>query len=92
MFRLVKDAIKAGVDGIVCSGHELEAIKGVRGSKKLIKVVPGIRPTGYTEKDDQKRKITTNEALKAGADYLVIGRPITQSKNILKALEQISGE
>lgn len=92
---LVKDAIKAKVDGVVCSGHELRQIKGLQGSKKMIKVVPGIRPTWYKQKDDQKRKMTPETAIELGADFLVIGRPITQYKNkkdILKAVDRIVRE
>lgn len=92
---LVKDAIKAKVDGVVCSGHELRQIKGLQGSKKMIKVVPGIRPTWYKQKDDQKRKMTPKDAIELGADFLVIGRPITQYKNkkdILKAVDRIVRE
>ena len=92
VLHLVRNAIKAKVSGIVCSGHELGSIKKLSKHNKLIMVVPGIRPKAYKVKDDQKRKMTPNEALNAGADYLVIGRPITQSKNILKALEDIKRE
>lgn len=91
---LVKDVVKAKVHGIVCSGHELETVKHLPISKKMIKVVPGIRPASYTLKDDQKRKMTAKEALAFGASLIVIGRPITSVKftrknykeNILNAL------
>jgi orotidine-5'-phosphate decarboxylase len=92
VLRLVKDAIKAKVDGIVCSGHELEPINELQGSKLLIKVIPGIRPKWYKTKDDQIRKITPPEAIRLGADYLVIGRPITKSKNFLKVIKNICRE
>ena len=89
---LVKDAIKAKVDGIVCSGHELSSIIKINGSKRLLKIVPGIRPSWYKAKDDQKRKTAPKQALELGADYLVIGRPITESKNILKTFELLRRE
>ena len=92
---LVKDSVKAKVDGIVCSGHELDQIKSLSGSKKLIKVVPGIRPNWYKAKDDQNRKMTPKDAMNRGADFLVIGRPITKNKSketILNSLENIFGE
>ncbi len=89
---LVKDAIKSKVDGIVLSGHELHSIKDIKGSNKLIKIVPGIRPKSYQVKDDQNRVMSPFEAFKFGADYIVIGRPITQSKNILKTLNDICRE
>ena len=84
--RLTRDAIRAGVDGIVCSGHELSLVKQIFGSKSLLKIVPGIRPVWYKKKDDQKRTITPEEAIKSGADYLVIGRPITNSADPVYAL------
>lgn len=89
VLKLAQNAQKAGLWGIVCSGQELKALNRVLGTKRMIKVVPGIRPTWYTKKDDQKRKITPDEAIKLGADYLVIGRPITQAKDPLKALNDL---
>jgi orotidine-5'-phosphate decarboxylase len=79
--KLCRDALKARVDGIVCSGQDLKSVKAIRGSKKLLKIVPGIRPGWYKEKDDQKRIILPEEAFKNGADLIVIGRPILNSKN-----------
>lgn len=75
VLRMVKEAAVAGVDGVVCSGHELKYLAKF----SLLKIVPGIRPKGYNRKDDQKRTVTPEEAIKFGADYLVIGRPITNS-------------
>ena len=57
----------------------------------MIIVVPGIRPANYSnKKDDQKRIITPLKAIKMGADYLVIGRPITSAKNPLKEIKEIN--
>jgi orotidine-5'-phosphate decarboxylase len=67
-------AMEAGCDGVIASGREAAAIKKLAG--KLLVVTPGIRPDGYPE-DDQKRKTTPRQAILAGADYLVVGRPIT---------------
>ncbi len=55
-------------------------------------IVPGIRPekNTYDKKDDQKRTLTPKEAIELGADYLVIGRPITQSKNPLQTIKEIN--
>lgn len=89
VIKLAQNAQKAGLWGVVCSGHELEALNRVPGIKKMIKVVPGIRPAWYTKKDDQKRKITPNKAIQLGADYLVIGRPVTGAKGPLKALKAL---
>jgi len=86
---LTKDAIKAKVDGIICSGLELKNIRRIPESQSLLKVVPGIRPEWYLKKDDQKRTMTPERALKFGADYLVIGRPVLNSKDSMQALKDI---
>jgi orotidine-5'-phosphate decarboxylase len=72
------------LDGIVCSPHELEIVKD---RDLFLSITPGIRT--HNLKDDQKRTMTPKEAIKLGADYLVIGRPITESVNINKALDEI---
>jgi orotidine-5'-phosphate decarboxylase len=74
LFRARK-ALEAGCDGVIASGHEAEKIKHLTRDKLLV-ITPGIRPEGYPE-DDQKRKTTAAAAIQSGADYLVIGRPIT---------------
>ena len=74
----------AGIDGVVCSPHELELVKK---RKSLLSITPGIRINSLD--DDQKRIMTPKEAIDLGADYLVIGRPITASDNIGKSLEEI---
>lgn len=89
VLQLTKDAIKAGVDGIVCSSHELQAVNKIPGMESKLKIVPGIRPEWYTKKDDQVRTMTPAAAISLGVDYLVIGRPITESKNPLKALKKL---
>ena len=77
-------AEQAGIDGVVCSPHELELV-----SKRdsLLSITPGIRVK--ESDDDQKRVMTPKEAIELGADYLVIGRPITASKDINKSLNEI---
>ena len=88
--KLVKYAKKNGLDGIVCSPLEINAIRKEVG-KEMIIVVPGIRPINYSKKnDDQKRTLTPIEAIEMGANYLVIGRPITSSKNPLKTIKEIN--
>ena len=74
LFRARK-ALEAGCDGVIASGREAKAIKTLSKDKLLV-VTPGIRPDGYPE-DDQKRTVTPAQAVAAGADYLVVGRPIT---------------
>lgn len=83
-------ALAAGLDGIVASGREVEAIREQCGGKFLI-VTPGIRPS-WTPPDDQKRTMTPKEAIRAGADYLVLGRSVVQQPDPLKALELIGLE
>jgi len=84
--KLTRNALKAGADGIICSGQDLLSIRRLRKSELLLKVVPGIRPNWYKKKDDQKRIITSKEAFKLGADYLVVGRPILNAEDPIKAL------
>ena len=84
LFRARK-ALEAGCDGVIASGLEAAKIKQLSQNKLLV-VTPGIRPDGYPE-DDQKRKTTAASAIRAGADYLVIGRPITGAPDPRQAAE-----
>jgi orotidine-5'-phosphate decarboxylase len=68
-------ALEAGCDGVIASGREAKMIKELSKNKLLV-VTPGIRSSDYPS-DDQKRRVTARDAILAGADYLVIGRPIT---------------
>ncbi|MGQ3887442.1 orotidine-5'-phosphate decarboxylase [Legionella sp. CNM-1927-20] len=77
--RLTKLAQKAGLDGVVCSAHEVQLVKALCGSSFLT-VTPGIRLL-TDNSDDQVRIMSPKEALDLGSDYLVIGRPITRAKN-----------
>ena len=74
----------AVIDGVVCSPHELELVAQ---RESLLSITPGIRI--QNSNDDQKRVMTPKEAIKLGADYLVIGRPITSSTNIEESLNKI---
>lgn len=71
-------ALEAGVDGIVCSGKELRAIRAISALDLLVVVVPGITPKWAQKAGDQKRVVTPTEALQQGADFIVVGRAITQ--------------
>jgi orotidine-5'-phosphate decarboxylase len=75
---LARLAKEVGMDGVVASSQEVRAIRKACGQKFLI-VVPGVRPTG-SSLDDQSRVATPAECIRAGADYLVVGRPITSAK------------
>ena len=81
---------KSGLDGIVCSPLEINAVRQACGPDFKL-MVPGIRPTWSTH-DDQKRITTPSGAIKLGADYLVIGRPITSAKNPIEAAQRIAEE
>lgn len=86
LFR-AKKALDAGCDGVIASGLEAKQIKALSQGKLLL-ITPGIRPDGYPE-DDQKRKTTPHDAVSAGADYLVVGRPITGAKDLRAATQEI---
>ncbi len=79
-----------GVDGIVCSAEEAAAVRKVVGHQMNL-VTPGIRPAG-AEVGDQKRVMTPARAIAAGADYLVVGRPITGAADPRAAAEAIQAE
>jgi len=83
-------ALKAGLDGVIASAKEASMIRSHCGKGFLI-VTPGIRPS-WTPPDDQKRTMTPKEAIREGADYLVIGRGILQHADPMKALELINLE
>jgi orotidine-5'-phosphate decarboxylase len=88
--RLAALAQKSGLDGVVCSAHEVAALRALCGPSFRL-VVPGIRPS-WTGSQDQKRVVTPAEAIARGADYLVIGRPITQDADPAAALQRIADE
>ena len=85
--NLFKIAIKANIDGIVCSPHELKIANTILGSHS-IKITPGIRDIKV--EDDQARTMSAKEAIEKGSTYLVIGRPITQAENISQALQNFN--
>jgi len=90
VLRLVKLCEKAGLDGVVASAKEVSKIRKTVKEDFLI-VTPGIRPS-WCQKSDQKRVATPKEAIDMGADYLVIGRPITAEEDPHAAAENIAKE
>ncbi|MGK7932342.1 MAG: orotidine-5'-phosphate decarboxylase [Microcystaceae cyanobacterium] len=79
-----------GLDGSICSPQEVTQLRQVCGESFCL-VCPGVRPT-WSQKGDQRRVMTPKEAFKAGANYLVIGRPITQAVNPVEAWQRICEE
>ena len=90
VMRLAKLASNAGLDGVVCSAQEVKMLRNNLGTEFTL-VTPGIRPGG-SNNDDQKRVMTPGQAISAGSDYLVIGRPITQATDPVQALKDIGKE
>lgn len=86
--RLAKLANNAGADGVVCSAKESRLLRANMGDDFLL-VTPGIRPL-QAEVGDQKRVMTPDEAVTAGSDYLVIGRPIIRASDPLEVIRQIN--
>ena len=88
----VRDAVAAGMDGFIASGaDDPRAVKRRCAADALLAVTPGIRPRG-SPAGDQKRTATPGEALAAGADYIVVGRPVTEAPDPARAAEQIIAE
>ncbi len=79
-----------GLDGVICSPHEVAALRRAMG-KEFVLMVPGVRPS-WADAGDQKRVMTPAEAMRAGATHLVIGRPITRAADPLAAARRIAGE
>lgn len=91
VLKLAKLASQSGLDGVVASPLEAKKIRSEILNKDFLIVTPGIRPA-FSEADDQKRITTPTEAIQSGADYLVIGRPITKAENRSLAVEKILEE
>jgi orotidine-5'-phosphate decarboxylase len=83
-------AAECGCDGVIASGHEAAAIRAAAGPRLAI-VTPGIRPTGEGGTDDQKRAMDAAQALRNGADYIVVGRPIRDAADPRAAALAIQG-
>lgn len=85
-----KKTAEAGLDGVVCSAHEVAKIKKATG-EDFVCLTPGIRPSGAST-GDQKRVMTPADAAQIGSDYIVVGRPITQAKDPVAAYHSIKNE
>ncbi len=89
--RLAEMAQLCGLDGVVASPRELALLQDQR-SKDFKLITPGIRPEWAADQDDQKRVMTPKEAIQSGADYIVVGRPITKAKDPVDAASRIVAE
>lgn len=93
VLKLAHLASKCGLDGVVASPQEVSLIRTEIENKRFLIVTPGIRPPQNLKKldstDDQKRIMTPSEAIRSGSDFLVIGRPIIKSKDVVGAVRQI---
>jgi orotidine-5'-phosphate decarboxylase len=98
VLRLAKLSAECGLDGVVASPLEIKAIRQKIEREDFLIVTPGLRPefasqgANFATNDDQKRVKTPNRAVADGANFLVIGRPVLQAENKLKALRQILEE
>ena len=90
VLRLAGLVKEMGLNGVVCAPSDITSIKNKFG-KEFLTVTPGIRPS-KSNLNDQRRVATPSEAIKGGSDFIVIGRPITESKNPCSALERIHKE
>jgi orotidine-5'-phosphate decarboxylase len=91
VLRLAKLTQKAGASGVVASGQDIALLRREMGNDFLI-VTPGIRSFAQTGGDDQKRTLSALEAISAGADYIVVGRPIRQAEKPLEACRRMVAE
>ena len=95
VLRLARLASRCGLDGVVASPQEIKMVRNEIENKRFLIVTPGIRSSEKSRVakidvfDDQKRTMAPGEALGSGADYIVVGRPITKSKNMVGAVREI---
>ncbi len=89
--RRARHAVNSGIDGLICSPLEAARLRGELGPEPLI-ITPGIRTAADRGTDDQKRTMTVEEAFQAGADHIVVGRPIRKAADPRKAAEAIQAQ
>lgn len=90
--RMVELALECGLDGIICSPADLQVVRKADPAHQLMRVTPGVRPGWYGQSDDQSRTMAPGAAMQAGADLLVIGRPITGADDPSAACARIAAE
>ncbi len=90
VLKLARQGLACGLDGVVCSAREASALRE-KIKNKFVMITPGIRPNDSLQ-DDQKRTATVKEAVKAGSNFLVIGRPILKAADPLKKAEELLGD
>lgn len=91
VLKLARLTAKCGLDGVVASPHETGLLREAAEDEDFLIVTPGVRPS-FATSDDQRRVMTPSQAILAGADYLVIGRPILRAENRVRAVENILKE
>jgi orotidine-5'-phosphate decarboxylase len=89
--RLAELAAASGLDGVVASPHEIALVRAAVARESFLLVTPGVRPSASAH-DDQKRVLTPAEAVRAGADYIVVGRAILNAPDPLRAAQEIVAE
>jgi orotidine-5'-phosphate decarboxylase len=89
--RLARLASESGLDGVVASPHEVKLVRETVGQRAFVIVTPGVRPSGIAH-DDQRRVMTPSEAVRTGADYLVVGRAIVKAADPTRAAHEIVQE
>ena len=89
--RMARLTAEAGLDGVVASPHEVKLVREAVGRTDFVIVTPGVR-SSVVASDDQRRVMTPAEAVRAGADYLVVGRPILKAPDPARAAQEIIGE
>jgi orotidine-5'-phosphate decarboxylase len=91
VIRLAKLSANAGLDGVVASPHEIHSVRHAVSKPGFVILTPGIRPRG-SGADDQSRIMTAGEAIRAGADFIVVGRPITSATDAAQAARRLLEE
>jgi orotidine-5'-phosphate decarboxylase len=91
VIRLARLCQASGLDGVIASPHEIAPIRSATREGEFVILVPGVRPQGAA-RHDQSRVMTPGEAVRAGADYLVVGRPITEAEDAAQAAQKIVEE